>query len=849
MAAWRASEWFGCACGSSSASVSQSSASTSPAGSYQPLVVVLGAAALGIALDRFIVSLAAPVWWTIALAGLAIWLVLHRCQRAGAASVAVLIAWLTLAGGWHHGCWNLFHRDELGLLAGRESSPVCLEAEVVSGPREITPRERDPLSTAQSGIRTRLLISALAVRDGANWRATAGRAWLTVEGQTPHVHCGDRVRVFGRLSQLAPAMNPDDFDYARHARADRQLCRLWCEHPDGVTVVDSPSVSWRRWFDGARRRADALLWKHIARERAPLASALFLGLREEMSPEDTQTYMKTGMVHILSISGLHVGLLAMGLFAVLRVMAWRPQVTACCVSALVVGYALLVEAEPPAVRATVVLLLACVATLAGRRVLAFNTLAGAALVVLAMNPADLFRAGPQLSFLCTAVLGACTIALARREADPLTRHIQQMQPWPWRALRRARSAAMTSVGTSLAIWCLAAPLVAQQFHLVSPICVLLTPVLALPATVALLSGLLLVFVGTWFPLLATPLGYCCDRSLAVVDGCVHVASELEAGHWWTAGPTLIWVVGFYAVCALAWSLPRQPARPWLRPALPTAWLGMALFVSAATPNLPAETMRVTFLSVGHGLATVVELPGGDVWLYDAGRLGSPHAAVQSVSNYLWSRRVRRIRGIVVSHLDVDHFNAVPELLERFEVDGVYLAPQPRPLDEAGQVLFAAIERAGVPHTTWSQGSTIELAPNCRATVLHPSASGVVESDNANSLVWLVEFAGRRVLLTGDLETPGLEPLLRSPAVDCDVVLAPHHGSARSDPPGFAAWSKPEFVVFSGGDGRDLQLVDAAYAEQGAERFHTARDGAVMFQINRAGVTARTWLTKRMIPSN
>src|SRR5207244_10689404 len=82
-------------------------------------------------------------------------------------------------------------------------------------------------------------------------------------------------------------------------------------------------------------------------------------------------------------------------------------------------------------------------------------------------------------------------------------------------------------------------------------------------------------------------------------------------------------------------------------------------------------------------------------------------------------------------------------------------------------------------------------------VLHPPRKGIFGSDNANSIVLLIEHAGRRVLLTGDLESPGLDDLLAEQPLDCDLVLAPHHGSPRSSPEKFSQWSRPEYVVISG----------------------------------------------------
>jgi competence protein ComEC len=106
----------------------------------------------------------------------------------------------------------------------------------------------------------------------------------------------------------------------------------------------------------------------------------------------------------------------------------------------------------------------------------------------------------------------------------------------------------------------------------------------------------------------------------------------------------------------------------------------------------------------------------------------------------------------------------------------------------------------------------------------------VGSDNANSVTLGVEYAGRRILLPGDLESPGIDDVMSEQPFDCDVVLAPHHGSRRSDPPGFAAWSTPEWVVLSGGGGEQAAPVIRTYQAAGAHVFVTDEVGAIKFMV-------------------
>jgi len=158
-------------------------------------------------------------------------------------------------------------------------------------------------------------------------------------------------------------------------------------------------------------------------------------------------------------------------------------------------------------------------------------------------------------------------------------------------------------------------------------------------------------------------------------------------------------------------------------------------------------------------------------------------------------------------------------------------------------LKTAIDKSGVPLRNFSAGDRLRAPPGTRLEALHPPAKGVFGSDNANSIVLLVEHAGRRILLPGDLESPGLEDLLAEEPLDCDVVMAPHHGSRRSDPAGFALWSKPELVLFSGDrnveDIESIEQVKDSYRARGAEVYHTAEDGAVCFELTASGVKVET----------
>ena len=330
-----------------------------------------------------------------------------------------------------------------------------------------------------------------------------------------------------------------------------------------------------------------------------------------------------------------------------------------------------------------------------------------------------------------------------------------------------------------------------------------------------------------------------------IDSLLVWGRSVPGSHYWTPGPPLPWVLVFYAAAALT---------PFA--GLPRRWSWALVVVAAAvmlTP-LPRGGWRLwrpdapnadvawscTFVSVGHGTSVLVEMPDGRKLLYDCGRLGWPSQGSRAIAATLWSRGVSRLDAIVISHADTDHFNALPDLLDRFSVGAVYVSPQmfARP-NPAVTALRDAIRLRGIVCRTLSAGDRLWDDGPARLEVLHPPVEAMNGSDNASSIVLSIELDGRRVLLPGDLEGQGMERLLTQESRRCDVVMAPHHGSAQGNSQGLMAWARPDWIIVSGSVARANAV--ARHFDPGTARLlHTARDGAIRVELNRKSVRGWTW---------
>jgi competence protein ComEC len=617
---------------------------------------------------------------------------------------------------------------------------------------------------------------------------------------------------------------------------------LRAEFPDCVaTVAPAGWASWRRWLDAARGAGHRLLWEHVDPRRAGLASALLLGIREEVSAEETEAFMQTGTIHVLSISGMHVGLLAGVMMLVVRMVLVPRVPAAILVGATIVVYTLLAGAEPPAIRAMILVLILCASYALGREALGLNSLGAAALVVLALNPADMFRVGVQLSFLC--VLGLIWFA-ERGLATPdvqarIQRLVRAARPWPVRKILDAWGWFCHLFVLGLMLWVLTLPLVMARFHLLSTVALVLNAVLWLPTLVVLCAGLGVLMLGGLVTPAAAAFGWCCDRTLALLQWAIEGAAGWRLSYFWVSGPADWWLAGFYGGLGIAAAFPRlRPPRRWCL-ALAAGWVAVGLTPGLLRDLGPGHRARLdcTFLSVDHGCAVLVGFPSGGTLLYDAGSFPSPQSATQSIAAALWSRGIRHLDAVVLSHADADHYNGLPGLLERFSVGVVYVSPVMFDGEEPGlMALKEAIARSGVPVRPIHGGNRLEVREGCQVEVLHPPQRGSVGGDNANSLVLAIEYLGRRVLLPGDLDGPGLRAVLAEEPWHCDVLLAPHHGSRSSDPPGLAQWCRPRWVVVSGGRRYDVRQTMVAYGDIGSQVLHTAELGSIDVVMEASGIS-------------
>jgi len=621
-----------------------------------------------------------------------------------------------------------------------------------------------------------------------------------VEPQT-----GERWQFETRLRRPRGFANPGGFDYAGWLAQQRIVANGYVGRRDQATRLGSES-SAGVWLQQWRASiAEWMRWELAASPRRGLFLALALGERNEITPDQWRVLQRTGVAHLVAISGLHIGLIAAlagGLIAVL--WRWLPRlrralpmrlaaVSVGLISALI--YALLAGMTLPTQRALCMVVVAAFAILLRRQLRWLDVLAATALAVLVFDPLSVLAVGFWLSFAAVAAL----LWLL----DGRLRASGWLSGWLWAQLGLLLLLApFLAVFFNRVVWLapvangLLLPLFSVLIIPITLVAALLGPLIGTPA------GLLLQFADT---VLAV-----CWQVLLWLDGLSIVASPMAAAG---IGPIVL------AVFGACWCV---APRGW-----PARWLGMLLMLPLllAQPNrLDSGDFVVTSLDVGQGLAIVIRT-ADHVLVYDAGpafRSGTDTGALV-VAPYLRHLGVAQIDRLLLSHGDNDHMGGAQALLAEFTVkqgmgwqpeSNSALKPLPWASCQAGQSWF------------WD---------GVEFNVLHPSTGRRTETKRNNqSCVLRITGQNHAVLLTGDIEASVERRLVaQTDSLSADILIAPHHGSRSSSTAEFVRAVGAEAVIFAAGYqnryGFPAAEIQQRYRDEEAALWLTGEQGAITVQ--------------------
>lgn len=800
--------------------------------------------AVGVAclqLQAALLSLAAMMWLLLVLlAGLGVWLRAGRRSRPAARGVAAVLG--AMLAGFLWAAW----------LAHRALAPQLALADEGRDLRVVGTVDSLPYRFAQ-GVRFHLAVeraegAALPPRIALSWYA----GYRDQPGEVPQVLPGERWQLTVRLQRPHGNANPYCFDYEAwlleqgvratgYVRAARDNRRL------DAFAVSAGSVVER----GRALLRERILATLPGKRYAGVIVALVVGDQRGIDQSDWQVFNRTGIGHLISISGLHITMVA-GLFALAAFTAWRwsfltraqlPLLLPAQKLAALVGagmallYVLLAGFGVPAQRTLYMLMVVAAALWLNRLTSISHVLCTALGVVLVLDPWAVLWPGFWLSFGAVAIILYATVGRTAPRA-PLSfapgrsggkpagdapadgATVTPRVPAPPSLRERLGQTLRVGVHTQYAVTLGLVPMTMLLFGQVSIISPLANAV-AIPLISLVVTPLALI--GSLLPaMLAAPVLGLAHWLVEALADCLQWFSALRYAVWSAPVPSF-WLF-CWATIGTTWLL---APRGW-----PVRWLGLATWIPllAAQPaHPPPARMTVTAFDVGQGMALLIETSGHRL-LYDTGPAYSPesNAGNRVILPYLRARGIGALDGLIVSHSDADHSGGALAVLDGVRTGWVLSSLPPT----------HAIARAGRRHAHCAAGQQWAW-DGVRFEILHPLPASYADAalkPNARGCTLKITANGKSMLLAGDIEAEQEAQLLARDAdsLRADVLLAPHHGSGTSSSPAFLLAVRPQAAIFQVGHRNRYrhpkQEVYDRYGAMRIQRYRTDQQGALTLEF-------------------
>ncbi|MGH9522444.1 MAG: ComEC/Rec2 family competence protein [Terriglobales bacterium] len=701
---------------------------------------------------------------------------------------------------------------------------------------------------------------------------------------------GERLRFVTRLRPPRNFGNPGAWDYVGYLR-DRGIVAIGSARADRVQVMPGQVVTRLvDWRVRARRNVLERISELWPGRTGGLVAAMVIGDRSDLRRDVRNDFQRTGIYHILVVSGMNVGIIAAVVFWCLRRLRVSDILSSILTVLLSCGYALLTDGGAPILRATLTLAVYLGARLLYRERAALNAVGVAALVLLVADPRSLFDASFQLTFVSVVAIAGVAAPLLERSSLPYRRAVRQLDalaydltlpprfaqfrldlrllegklarilpPFGKTAIsfrkRVARYALLGGISGALNAFDLVTVSAVAQCALALPMAVYFhrAVVAGLPANLVAvpLTGILMpaaaaaVALSYLYTPLARPAVWIAARSLNAILGTIRIVGGWRASDWRIAAPDL-WLAITCAV-ALAFCLWAVRRRRWMVVSGLTLLAVSAACVAFVAPRRQVRpgTLEVTAIDVGQADATLVVTPDGHTLLVDAaGSLGPFQSEFDFgedvVSPYLWARGFTRLDAVALTHAHSDHIGGMATVLANFRPQQLWLGPNaPDPLllnlrAAAKKFGVRVIERRTPDEFSFGGAGFRVLSPS-------PVWQLAEKVRNEDSMVMEVSYGANSAMITGDTDKKAERAMLPEHPKALLLHVA-HNGSMTSTSEEFLDAVGPRFAVISVGARNQFRHprpeILRRLAEHHIATYRTDSMGAVSFYLDGKEVTTR-----------
>lgn len=678
--------------------------------------------------------------------------------------------------------------------------------------------------------------------------------YIEADGDATEPRLGSIIAVEGEVSYFKEARNPGEFDARSYYRVLGADYRLY--HTE--VLEESRDYSfYRETLYRIRRYFEGIYDKVLPAKTASIMKAMVLGSKSELDADSKLLFQKSGISHVYAISGLHVTLLGMGLYKLLRKLRLPAPVSLCLPIIVMIAYGDMVGMSSSAYRAVFMFGMRMAARMFRRTYDVLTSMAVAAALIVLEQPLYLYHTGFLLSF--GAIIGVgCLSEVIKPKKTCCTGKIGE------------------SLCGSLSIFLIQFPVMLCAYY-EFPVYSFLLNLIIIPAmTIVMSAGILCLAFGSLpctIGLGAAKLaGLVCRFLLSGFELLCTSSLKLPFANCIVGRPSDGRIVIYYVILLLLYVLhhyvkylskqkPQGKKRVNLE--LPFGLKAAMIFAAVIfVSRSPIDGASVTFLDVGQGDCIWVESEQGEHFLIDGGSTSKDKIGQYTIVPFLKYNGVSRLDAVFLTHLDNDHISGVMEILEGdtgIAIDRVCISDAVIE-DEAYERLMGLCQLRGIPVYRLKAGDGIG-AYNMEFEVLHPSDVYLASSRNAYSLVMKLTVKDKMTgdsftaLLTGDVEADGEYAAARELAKNqnntgINLYKAAHHGSRYSNTEELITEAMPQVAIISCGEDNSYGHPHAEAIENfqnvGSKILVTKDTGAIIIKIKNGAYTINTWVTAYQI---